>query len=1117
MLQLVLGRSGSGKTEYVMRSVRELVEAGEKNILVITPEQFSFAAERRLLTDLGEKNINEVELTSFSRLAINIASLYGGPSLPVLSGGSKAVVMKRAIEAVQDKLQLFNRNITSASFVNSVIRIYDEMKSCRVSVEDILAVAKDSERETLRRKLSDIALFIDAYDAEIKDRYYDSAEALTRLYHKLLELDYFQDRTVFIDGFSGFAAQEYKVLEVILAQSKKTYITFCSDSYNNRDTYDLFSYVNSNINILKNVTATAGVPFLTPIILKENHRSGDTELGLVEKYVFSAFVKPYNDVPQNVSLYCAGTVEDECDYTARRISQLLRDGYRAGDITVICRNLDLYERELSFAFSKYNVSYFDDERQAINNQPVVMLVRFLLRTVIYSYRSDDIFSLLKTGLTGMTADDISELENYVYVWGINGSAWKREFTRSTKGFTESISDSDRELLAHINQSREYIIRIINKFAARCKSADVREICTAIFYALRDMSAGDRLRILATHLDMNGKSALAREQGRVWDLLMDILDSLAAVSDDRIISLREFYKLFNLMITNEDLGRLPVGMDNVQLGSADRIRCDNPKVVFVLGANEGEFPQSILSSGLLSEADRMTLSQRDFKLYSYGPTLNAQERYFAYMALSAPTEKLFVSYRGGNEKSGESEIVRGLRSVFPLMEELSRSEGVSFEQLESDSNAFELFAAHYGADNEIVRALNAYFEEKPEYASRLSAVKHLVANEEIQITDPKLATSLFRYHMYLSASRIEDYFNCAFRYFCKFGLNARPRTKAQMDPMQTGTVIHYVLEQIVKEKGSAGLRALSKSEIASLVNTYLSEYLNTKMGDTSTFTPRFRYQFMRLSKMLISVVERLKAEFEHSDFEPAAFELTIGDGSEGENVASKKIILPDGGSIEIKGAIDRVDMYTENGVRYVRVVDYKSGTKHFKLSDIINGLNLQMFIYLFTLSSSQSDYSGIESGVLYMHSGRRMFTLDRRADEQTLKKETDSLYRMKGIVLNDEEHEIAKHMEHELSGRFVPVKLDKNNQCYGSIASLADLGRIAQKIDELIAEMGMRLHSGDISQHPINGTHHDKTCEFCDYRDVCRNRTEVMVRDMTEGDDGDVLKMLKEEYDSEVDN
>ncbi len=1105
MLNLVLGRAGSGKTEFVFSKIKELVENSNSEIVLLTPEQFSFISERRLLSDLGESKLNRVSNLSFSRLSNEISRLYGGASLPVLTKGARAVMMKKAIQSVSDSLVLFNKNTTSNSFITSALKIYDEMKSCRVFVDDILKASENVEKDMLKMKLKDIALIIEAYDALIEGEYFDSENELTRLYEKLVNVDYFSKKTVFIDGFSGFVAQEYKILEVILKQSSEVYITFCTDN-DFKCENSLFSYVNSNIGILKGVAQKIGCSINEEIVLSDNKRAKNEELKVVEEFALSNIKKELPAEPENVSLFSAKNISDECDNTAREISKLLRVGYRAKDITVICRDLNKYQSELQFSFDKYNIPYFNDERQLISSQPLIMLVNFLMRSVIYSLRSEDIFSLLKTGLCELDENDINLLENYVYIWNINGSKWKNEFTESPRGFAEEMSDADKAELERINNSRRYIIDIILKFKKRCKNGGIEDICKAVYFALIDLSADENLKELAVSLDKNGKSYLALQQERIWDLLMEILDKLAVTGRNETVTLRDFYSLFSLMISNEDLGSIPAGLDNVQIGSADRIRCNNPKVIFVLGANEGEFPQSVTSAGLLSESDRESLINNDFKLYSYGAALNAQELYFAYMALSSASEKLFVSYISGGEKNNESVIARGIKEVFVNIETKNSSDDVSINDIESDENAFEILASHYNDKTEFVASLKEYFSKNEKYSSRMQAVKKLVDNEEIILSDKELAKKLFKKDMYLSASRIEDYYNCAFRYFCKFGLNARPLMKAEMDPMQTGTVIHYVLERIIKEKSSKELSNLSKEEIIILVNNALREYLSEKMGNSDEFTPRFKYQFMRLSKMIVFVVLRLCEEFAQSDFEARAFELEIGDGKE---VASKVIKLDDGGSIKIKGAVDRVDVFEKDNKKYVRVVDYKSGNKEFLMSDIINGLNLQMFIYLFTLAESESDFSGISSGVLYMHSARSVYSVDRKNSDETAKKE-NSDFRMKGVVLNDDENEIAVHMEKELKGKYIPVKFSAKNGLSGNIVSIAQIGAISKKVDMMIKQMGLSLHNGLISQNPINGKNHNKTCEFCDYKDVCKNRTEINKKELEDIDNEQALEMIEKE-------
>lgn len=76
------------------------------------------------------------------------------------------------------------------------------------------------------------------------------------------------------------------------------------------------------------------------------------------------------------------------------------------------------------------------------------------------------------------------------------------------------------------------------------------------------------------LNKNGFYSLAQEQGRIWELVMEILNQLATTLGE--IDLKTYAKMFSLIISCEDLGTVPSGIDNVQIGQADRIRTDNPK-------------------------------------------------------------------------------------------------------------------------------------------------------------------------------------------------------------------------------------------------------------------------------------------------------------------------------------------------------------------------------------------------------------------------------------------------------------------------------------------------------------------------------------------------------------
>ncbi|MCD7723125.1 MAG: PD-(D/E)XK nuclease family protein [Clostridiales bacterium] len=1087
MVTFITGRSGSGKTEYCFKSINALAQKNEKNMLLITPEQYNFTAERRLLSMLGEDKIGCVENSSFTRMYMENTRLYGG-AVDELSKGARAAIMKKAITNVSAGLQLFGKRAFHTSFVKSMLDVYDEFKACGTSRADVFGVSQALGESQLTKKLADISLIIDEYEKITAGTYLDSACTLERLYDMLLENDYLAKRHVFIDGFNSFAENEYKIISLIFKKCAEVTVTLGLDSDKLGEEYGLFSHVNAVYKKLKSIAHDAGCEYKTKT-LYANHKTRDEALLFCEKNIFSAGNEIFEKTPESIEIYSAKNIADECDYVSIKIKQALRNSVRARDIAVICRDKDKYSGELTGAFKKYEIPYFNDERQAVETQPLIVFIRYLLNTALYSFRSDDILSLVKTGLTDITPQDAAALENYIYVWSINGyKKWSAAFEAPPGGFKAQMTESDKRRLESLEKSRLYLFEKLNKFKNSIKNSTPAEIGKSIYYALFDFNVNKNLKGIAKSLYEIKKDSLAEEQGRVWELVMNILNQLAEIQGGAEMPLGEYADLFAEMAKSEDLGVLPQGLDNVIFASADRVRLDSSKYVFILGANEGEFPLAYTNEGILSESDRALLLKNNMRLYSSADVINMQERYFAYAALAAAGEKLTVCYRGAGANPSPSSIIISLKEIFPNIKEIKHSDLDEMSLVESRAAAFELMAQHFDDGGEFYESLKEYFKDDSGFA----AVKRIAENEEMKIDAGGVSTALFGRDMYLSASRVEDYFNCSFRYFCKYGVSARPLLKAEMNPMETGTVIHYVLEKLISQTGSSALKDLSDSAVKISVDNLLAEYLQNEMGANLEFTSRFKYQFFRLSKMLYSVVSYIKQEFSQCAFESAGFEVVIDDDGE---VKPKVIALSDGGTVRLKGIIDRVDVLEKGSEKYVRIVDYKSGVKEFELSDILYGLNLQMFVYLFTICAEQNNrFSATPAGVLYMHAARSVYNVsseNAKADVQAGEKKE---FQMQGLLLYDDEHDILRDMEEKLERKYIPVKKAKNGDISGSVATLGELGKISKKVERLVAQMGESLHRGNIEQNPIDGKHHDKTCEFCDYSAVCAFRRSINKRE-----------------------
>ena len=103
---------------------------------------------------------------------------------------------------------------------------------------------------------------------------------------------------------------------------------------------------------------------------------------------------------------------------------LLAQGYRLRDIAVIVRSLESYHTLIAAAFDEHGIPYFVDRRRAAAHHPLLQLRRCALQAAREDWSHDAVVALMKTGLAGLSLDEADELENYVLLHRIRGSAWE---------------------------------------------------------------------------------------------------------------------------------------------------------------------------------------------------------------------------------------------------------------------------------------------------------------------------------------------------------------------------------------------------------------------------------------------------------------------------------------------------------------------------------------------------------------------------------------------------------------------------------------------------------------------------------------------------------------------
>ena len=364
------------------------------------------------------------------------------------------------------------------------------------------------------------------------------------------------------------------------------------------------------------------------------------------------------------------------------------------------------------------------------------------------------------------------------------------------------------------------------------------------------------------------------------------------------------------------------------------------------------------------------------------------------------------------------------------------------------------------------------------------MERAAALERGSLTRPAVE-ALYGRRVPMSASRMDKYKSCHFSYFMQYGLKARPRKPAGFRAPEYGTFVHYVLEHALRER--QGKEIPTRAQVSAVVARYVEEELGGLEGET----PRFRYLFRRLEKSVYAVVENVCQELARSDFQPIAFELGFGRGQDLPPVE----LTADGVTVSVSGFVDRVDGWEKDGRLYLRVVDYKTGRKSFDLTDVWNGLGLQMLLYLFTLREEGQAVFGKEivpSGVLYLPARDAVIAGSRTMTEAERRKEVDAQLRRKGLVLED--GDVLEAMEHTDGEppRFLPVRVSRSSGAItgDALVSAERLGRLERHTRRILADIAAELAAGNIAADPFWRGPQQNACQWCDYAAACQFRDGV---------------------------
>ncbi|WP_123052914.1 helicase-exonuclease AddAB subunit AddB [Clostridium sp. JN-1] len=1148
-LRFIYGRAGSGKSYYCLNDIKKKIDEGCTNSLILlVPEQFSFQAEKNLINTIGEKGMFKAQVMSFRSMAYKVLSEVGGITLEHVNAAGKNMLIYRIMDENSSNLKTFAKSARRQGFVSMISDIITELKRYDVSPQLLQSTLEEVEDENLKDKIYDISLIFSEFEDRLHKQYIDAEDDLTILAKNLPKSHLFDESEIWVDEFISFTPQEYNVLNKLLLKAKRLNVTVCTNSLNEKGTIedtDLFLPTKTTETKLLQIANDNNIKYDKPIALNCNpcyRFKKSLEIQHLEKYLFSFPYKKYSGKNSNIGILRALNKYTEIKETAKDIIRICRDkGFRFKDIAVISGDLDGYEALIRAVFSEYNIPFFIDKKRKIFNNPIIVFVISAVEIIAKNWSYESVFKYLKTGFLDISTDEIDIIENYVLSNGISGSKWINEddwkFNINYSIENKDVSGYEKEMLSKINDIRNRIRRPLLKLSKSIKGKKTaRQICEGIYNFLCDIDFVKKIENIMNDFRECGELDRVNEYNQIWNIIIELLDQIVETIGDESFTVSEFYQILAAGFEEYEIGVIPPALDQVLVGSVTRIKSHDVNALYIVGVNDGVFPAPLPDEGMLSDKDRENLNDHGVEISKSTRNRVFEEQFLIYSTLTIVSKYLKLSYVVSDEDGKgkrPSVVISRMKKLFPNLNEQNIVIGRNDDNSNIDSitgpNAVfnELISnIRKHSDGEYMNGLwldvYRWYKLNDDWNEKLDKVlKGFYYTNEVEINDTSKVRKLYGRHLNMSISRLEKFVQCPFAYFMQYGLKAKERKVYKLTPPDFGSFIHNMLKLFSDKVSEENLswsnldEEWCKDQITSIVD----ETLENVPGSIFNSSKRYKYETNKVKRILITSIWLITKHMKKSDFKPLGYEVDFKNNGKFPPIS---IELHSGETVTLTGRIDRLDGMSEESETYLRIVDYKSGIKEFKLSDVYYGLQMQLLIYLdaiLTEFEKMCDGTCIPGGILYFKLDDPIIKVEPNISDEDIEERIMKALRMNGLILNDPE--VVKRMDNSInkSSDVIPVTVKKDGSISNSLSSVATLEQfniLRKYIRDTIAELCEQILEGNINISPCKNKR-NTACNYCIYSFICQFDTLMKgnkYRNMKEKSDQEVWNELQNRYDKE---
>ncbi len=1056
MLRLVIGSDWTANREEIFKMLSADVAKENGNRILIVPELISYDSERKLCIEAGDTASRYAEVLSFTRLINRVADAVGRGTEDCLDNGGRVVAMASAVRQIHNSLKAFASLETRPEFLTGLVETVDELKRCCITSADLMRVARNSEG-LFAQKLEELSLILDAYDGLCMRGKRDPRDQLKWMLEQLHDSDFGQEHVFYFDGFMDFSRQQFEIVSYMILVSPQVTISLNCDQL---DTGSIaFERASDTASQLLRFAKNNGIDVSVSVI--------EPKQNALRPFYNRLFHGDTSDVglgKQLQTFHCE-SIHQECVNAAEHIMDLVRSGARYRDITVVCTDLNKYRNVINHVFHRCNLPVYMSGTDDILTMPTISAVFYALEAALGGFEQKSVIRYLRSVLSPLETDICDHLENYVIIWSISGDAWTKDWINHPDGIGMIPDEASTAALSRINTARKTALDpLIHLQRAFHEAENLGQQVAALHMFFEEVKFSEKLNCMADVMEEKGDFRSAQILNQLWEILVNALEQMYDILADTCWDKDTFIQLFRLLLSQYDVGTIPPVLDAISIGTVDDLRCHQTKHLFVLGAVEGSFPSYGAGTGILSDQERTAL--RQMGIFLNGGSLELLQTQFAeiYSIFNGASLSVSVSYSSDQPSF-----------VYTRLSSLSGGESAVVSKLGAamaDKTEAGAYLARWNAVNDA-----EHIGIRPIYEDICARRDH-----SLGCMDRDKIEKLYGKKLNLSASQIDRFGECRLSYFLRYGLRAKERKPATIDPAEFGTYVHAVLENTLQEvMDLGGFQKVDLDKTAEIAQKYSRDYANERFSQIDT--KRLMYLFDRNCRELDMIVQELWQELHDSAFVPFDFELGFGNNGKMPAIEFQGEMM----EARLQGFVDRIDVWPSETGNYFRVVDYKTGKKDFDYCDIYNGIGLQMLLYLFALEQEGECVLGenpIPAGIQYFPARVPMVSSDGMLSEEEYEAARSKLWKRKGLLLCQEN--VLQAMEPGEIPRRLSYSRKKDGTISGDIADSRQFSLLKKFVNHLVVRMIDDISSGCVEPNPYTRGSAHNACTYCPYSSICHS-------------------------------